>query len=367
MRIALIHHQFVPRGGMEKYLIEFAAHLKMAGHELHVVTSDISPKVVEALGATVHHVSVIKGSPLIRMWQFEKEASRVVLDLPVDVTIGFGRTTRHDLHRAGGGCHRIYSELLSPLKRWGLKNRLELKLEHRLYTEGHTKKFIVNSTMVAEQLREVYNVNPERLEVIHTAVDTVRFKPSGKRAELRGKLLEALKAPERPIFLFVSLNHKRKGLDVLMDIWKEVDAELWIVGKPLSFPYRMKMARHQLQDRVRLLGQPQNIGVYYQAADWFIHPTLYDACANTVLQSMATGLPGIISTRDGATDFVRDGENGLLMKEPCDSAAVHALVKRAMATDETARVKMGAVARETMLPLTWEKHLGEWMQIVGTI
>jgi ABC-type amino acid transport system permease subunit len=50
---------------MEKYLIEFAAHLKMTGHELHLVTSDISQKMVEALGATVHHVSVIKGSPLI--------------------------------------------------------------------------------------------------------------------------------------------------------------------------------------------------------------------------------------------------------------------------------------------------------------
>jgi glycosyltransferase involved in cell wall biosynthesis len=367
MRIALIHHQFVPRGGMEKYLIEFAAHLKMAGHELHLVTSDISSKMVEALGATVHRVPVIRGSPLIRMWQFEKEASRAVIDLPVDVTIGFGRTTRHDLHRAGGGCHRIYSELLSPFKRWGLKNRLELNLERRLYTEGHTKKFIVNSTMVAAQLREVYDVKPERIEVIHTAVDTTRFKPAERRAELRADLLQALRAPDRPIFLFVSLSHKRKGLDVLLDIWKDVNAELWIVGKPLTFPYRVKVARHQLQDRVRLLGQPQNIGVYYQAADWFIHPTLYDACANTVLQSMASGLPGIISTRDGATDFVRDGENGLIMKEPQNPASVHELVKRALTTDEATRVRMGAAAREAMLPLTWQKHLGEWMRIVAQV
>src|SRR5207244_718079 len=132
---------------------------------------------------------------------------------------------------------------------------------------------------------------------------------------------------------FVSLNHKRKGLDVLLDIWGEVDADLWIVGKPLSFAYRAKIARHGTQDRVKFLGQPANIGVYYQAADWFIHPTLYDACANTVLQSMATALPGLISASDGATDFVHDGENGFLMEQPRDAAGVLALVKRALATD----------------------------------
>lgn len=367
MRVALIHHQFVPRGGMERYLIEFAARLKMAGHEIHAVTTDISEKMMEGLGATVHRVPVVRGSPLLRMWQFEREASRLEPDLPVDVTIGFGRTTTHDLHRAGGGCHRIYSELLSPLKRWGLKNRLELDLERRLYTGGKTKKFIVNSAKVAGQLQEVYGVKPERMEVIHTAVDTTRFKPAEDRENLRNQIRHALKAEARPIFLFVSLSHKRKGLDALLDAWRNVDAELWIVGKALSFGQRLKLSRNKLQDRVRVLGQPKNIQVYYQAADWFIHPTLYDACANTVLQSMASGLPGIISEQDGATDFVRDGENGFLMRDPQDVAALHDLIHRALATDEAKRVEMGQAARQTMMPLTWEKHLGEWMKVMETI
>lgn len=368
MRIALIHHQFTPRGGMEKYLLEFAARLRMAGHEIHAVTSEIPPKVAQALGATVHDVPVVRGFPLLRMWQFERKASYMERDLPVDVTIGFGRTTTHDLHRAGGGCHRIYSELLGPLKRWGLKNRLELQLERELYIAGRTKKFIVNSAKVGAQLQDVYGVKPEQLEVIHTAVDTERFKPVEDRARLRKQLEQAMGGcSERPVFLFVSLNHKRKGLDVLLDIWGEVDADLWIVGKPLSFAYRAKIARHGTQDRVKFLGQPANIAVYYQAADWFIHPTLYDACANTVLQSMATALPGLISANDGATDFVRDGENGFLMEQPREASCVLALVKRALAKDAAERGRMGEAARATMLPLTWEAHLGKWARVMADL
>jgi UDP-glucose:(heptosyl)LPS alpha-1,3-glucosyltransferase len=368
MRIALIHHQFMPRGGMERYLVEFAARLKMAGHELHAVCADMPAKIGEALGATIHHVPVIRGSPLVRMWQFEKEAAIMVPDLPVDVSIGFGRTTVQDLHRAGGGCHRIYSDILPPLKRWTLKNRLELALEQRLYAGDGTKKFIVNSAMVGRQLQEVYEVKPERIEVIHTAVDTARFKPAEDRLALRGRIVEALQGDAaRPVFLFVSLSHKRKGLDVLLDIWDQVDADLWIVGKNLSFLQQRKVARRGLTDRVRVLGQPKNIQVYYQAADWFIHPTLYDACANTVLQSMATELPGLISVSDGATDFVRHGENGLLMKQPRDPASVLAVVQRALAMDEATRTKMGAAARETMLPLTWDTHLEQWMRVIGEV
>lgn len=362
MRIGLIYHQFVPRGGLEGYLMEFAYRLKQAGHEILVVTAEAHPQAEKELGVKIRHIPVVKGSGLLRLWQFERKAMQLTNeDLGVDVSIGFGRTTTHDLHRAGGGCHAVYSNLLPFWKRWTVKNLLELQLERELYTDGRTKLFVVNSAQVAMQLHEHYGTDRDKFRVIHTAVDTAKFNPAENRAELRRGICEQLKSdPSRPVGLFVSLSHRRKGLDALLEAWREVDADLWIVGKALDSGYRSTIARSGLQGKVFAMGARSDIGTLYQAADWFVHPTQYDACANTVLQSMASGLPGLISIHDGAIDLLRDGENGWLLTDPQNPAALAASLKKAFAMDENQRQAMGLTARETMLPLTWKAHLSKW-------
>lgn len=368
MRLALIYHQFIPRGGLEGYLMELTARLCAAGHELHLVASEVEEGLAKKFDAKVHPIPLVKGFSLLRMWQFERAASRLVAELPVDVSIGFGRTTTHDLHRAGGGCHAVYSKLLPPWKRWSLKNRLELQLERELYTSGRTRRFIVNSSQVAAQLHRTYGTDESLFRVIHTAVDTDKFHPSQDRASLKAKICEKLQTdPARPAFLFVSLSHRRKGLEVLLDMWREVDADLWIVGPALHYAYRFRLAKLGIAHRVRTIAVQSNIALLYQAADWFIHPTLYDACANTVLQSMACGLPGLISVNDGAIDLIRDGENGFLLPQPQDADDVLRVVKQALAMDAETRSRMATAARETVRPLTWQAHLEKWLAVIDEL
>jgi hypothetical protein len=52
VRLALLYHQFITRGGLEGYLREFAAQLQAAGHELVLVTSRID-EPMRALAAEV--------------------------------------------------------------------------------------------------------------------------------------------------------------------------------------------------------------------------------------------------------------------------------------------------------------------------
>ena len=366
-RIGLIYHQFVPKGGLERYLIEFAEHLAAAGHGLTAVTSAVTAEVQRSIPAQWHMLPLVSGSALLRMWQFENR-SRQWDRAGVDVTIGFGRTTSHDLHRAGGGCHAEYSRLLPPWKRWGPKNLLELDLEKQLYTSGRTKLFVVNSAQVGRQLATQYGVAENRFRVIHTAVDTEKFLPALERDQYRAKICAKMGTdPQRSVFVFVSLSHRRKGLDVLLDVWPEVDAELWIVGKPLKGAYLRKVRSRSLAGKVRSLAVQSDIRLLYQVGDWFIHPTLYDACANTVLQSMACGLPGLISARDGVIDHIKDGENGLLLREPEDRQAVLSTIQQALRTSTEKRHAMSEAARRAMLPLTWPAHLDKWMQAIGEV
>ena len=362
MRLALLYHQFITRGGLEGYLREFAAQLQAAGHELVLVTSRID-EPMRALAAEVRLIPPARTSRGT-LSRFAEQSAALVPDLRVDAVLGFGRTWRQDFHRAGGGCHWHYSGMLPWWKRWKPKNRLELALEWKLYTGGQTRHFIVNSSKVRRELAEAYQVPAGRVTVIHTAVDTDRWQPAPDLAT-RAALREKLGIPANtPALLFASLDHRRKGLGTLLPALAQIpEARLWVAGQSLD-AWQGIIRKYGLSGRVTGLGRADLLP-WYQAADWFVHPTHYDACANTVLQSMACGLPGLISAADGAVEFVREGQNGFVISDPSRVDDLSALLARVLALPEAPRAICGAAARETVLPLTWEAHLGAWLQLLA--
>lgn len=350
----------IGRGGLEGYLLSLAREFSCRGHDLRLITAR-TDGAAEALGAEIVRVP-LRGVP--KFWElavFAREAARVPRR-PGEVVLGFGRTWSQDAHRAGGGCHALYSGLLPWWRRWGVKNRLELHLERRLYCGGGTRHFVVNAAPIGGQLQRVYGVDPGRITVIHTAVDTEKFSPApggpGADAAAAGG------DPGRPILLFVSSNHRRKGLPALLRALAGIpSAELWIAGAPLSGSDRRLAASTGVAGRIRELGLVGDLVPVYRQATWFVHPTLYDACANTVLQSMACGLPGLISAADGASEFIRDGENGFLLDQPGDPTAVADSLRRALALPLHERAAMAAAARRTVSPLTWTAHLDAWERL----
>lgn len=359
MRLALLYHQFTKGGGLEGYLGELGGALRGAGHELVLVTSRIDA----AARGWADEVRLIAPGWSSRgtLARFAERSAALVPELGVDAVLGFGRTWRQDLHRAGGGCHWHYSQMLPWWKRGRLKNRLELALERRLYTGGETRHFIVNSAKVRAELAEAYEVAPERVSVIHTAVDAQRWQPAGDAAT-RAAWRQALgMRGAEPQLLFASLDHRRKGLGTLLRALAEVpQAQLWVAGQTLD-PWRGAIRRLGLAGRVRGIGRADLLP-WYQAADWFVHPSHYDACANTVLQSMACGLPGVISAADGAVEFVREGVNGTVLRDPASAEELAERLRWALARSPGERAALGEAARATVLPLTWAAHLERWLE-----
>jgi glycosyltransferase involved in cell wall biosynthesis len=137
-----------------------------------------------------------------------------------------------------------------------------------------------------------------------------------------------------------------------------------VAGQTLDAGWRRQIRNLGLTERVTGVGRADLLP-WFQAADWFVHPTSYDACANTVLQSMACGLPGIISAGDGAVEFIRHGENGFILRNPSDPDELAAHLRHAAALPATARGSMTCAARETALPLTWQAHLQAWMSAIA--
>ncbi len=364
MRIGLVYQRFVSQGGLEGYLFALSKALLEAGHQLHVLTGKTDP-ATDALGLPTTRVDLPR-SKTRALLAFERAARALAPDLPTEVTLGFGRTSRQDLHRAGAGCHAAYVPLLHPLKRLGFKSRVELALERDLYTGGATRGFVVNSALVRDQLIEHYAVPEERFSIIHTAVDTATFRPAadaGARRDLRVRLgLD----DDRPAVLFLSRAHRRKGLPALLAAWPEIHdrtgAQLWVAGPdPARF---LRSLPSKYAPTVTHHGETSAVVALYQAADLFVHPTLYDACANTVLQSMACGLPGLISSADGAREFVEPGANGWLLDDPASTEEIAEKTVAALGAD---RLATGAAARERVLPLTWDAHVAAWERAIASL
>ena len=373
MRLGLIYHQFVDTGGLEKYLLGLSRTLVDCGHQLDVVTAKTDAITRAEPGIRLHMLKRPPLSSMLRLWDFAWRSESFCRNdegfrSSVDLTIGFGRTISQDLHRAGGGCHAVYSCLLPSSKRLGLKNRLELSLERQLYTSEKTRHFVVNASKVRDELQATYGIDPAKCSVIHTAVNTAKFFPAESESQRQSLRHELGMPADRKIAIFVSSSHRRKGLGQILNALSSSaslsDLDIWIAGKALDARHRqMAQTIPGLLPRLKFLGDRSDLAALYRACDLFVHPTLYDACANTVLQAMSSGTPSIVSAADGAAEFIDHGRNGFVLQNPTDSKELRHHLEVASSLGAGSRAQIAEAARNRMLPLTWHTHVAKWEEL----
>lgn len=120
-------------------------------------------------------------------------------------------------------------------------------------------------------------------------------------------------------FLFVGVLNKRKGVDILFNIWKKnkPNAELILCG-PIGKDESINSQIESLLDYdINYLGELDRNQVIdqYLKADYFIFPSKREGMPNVVLESMSFGLPVIANKIEGVTDFLLEDNRGILIKD----------------------------------------------------
>lgn len=317
-RIGFIKKNFTAFGGAELYLSRVMERLALEDIEVHVIASQWAG----GGPAEVHLVEARGLGSAGSVRRFNESVAAEVERLRLDCVLSFERTTSGKIYRAGDGVHARWLELRrkveGPLKSLSFSlnplHRTLLALEREIFQR--TPVIIANSLMVRHEIMKHYGVPGDRIRLIYNGVDTERFRPdeSGqKRAEVRAR--HSL-ASDAPVILYVGSGFERKGLGRLIEAMHEVhDASLIAIGKGDISKYERMARRAGVAGRVLILGPRPDVIDYYQAADVFALPTMYDPFSNATIEAMACGLPVVTTVNNGASEIMDDKKDGCIVKD----------------------------------------------------
>jgi glycosyltransferase involved in cell wall biosynthesis len=205
-------------------------------------------------------------------------------------------------------------------------------------------------------VRQHLDVEAARVRTIPNAlnlrwVDSIAAAGDGARVRAAAGI-----AGDEIVVLSASRIEENKGFHVLAAALKALQTQggriaegrwRWVIVG--DGPYRSRLAQlvasAGLQPHVVFAGRTsdRDLHAWYEAADLFVHPTLYEGSSLVTLEAMAHRRAVVATTAGGLPDKVRHGVTGWLVA-PGDASALAAAVSGALADTQRLRA-MGLEGR----------------------
>ncbi len=91
------------------------------------------------------------------------------------------------------------------------------------------------------------------------------------------------------------------------------ETELIVVGKDRHEQWYQRLAKRLgLSARVHFFGPQKNVIPFFQAADAFVLPTIYDPFSNASLEALAMGLYTVTSSANGCSEVIGEGAGSVI-------------------------------------------------------
>jgi glycosyltransferase involved in cell wall biosynthesis/GT2 family glycosyltransferase len=363
-KVALVAHDVHDQGGMERALAEL---IRLGHRRVHFVV--VSRQLAPELRPLVDWRRVpVPARPFpLKFSLFFLMAAGRLLFLRADVVHTMGAIVPSRTHLASVQfCHAAFRGLASGAPGHSSRARrvnarvssvLSLAAERWLYRPGRAKALAAVSRGVEAELRRQYPDVP--VVLTPNAVDTDRFRPdpdARRRMRLGGRL-----GSDEVVALFVGGDWKRKGVAIAIEGFAQAAREcdvplrLWVVGRGDAQRYRRVAEIEGVSDRVTFFGPRSDTERFFQAADLFVFPTLYEAFPLAVLEAAACGLPLVVTAVNGVDELLGDnGDSGIVVQRTPESAA-KALVR--LADSPGLRAEMGHAARVRAQEFTWPRSV----------
>jgi len=233
---------------------------------------------------------------------------------------------------------------------------------------------------VSDALYEaVHKLYPEKGYKIVYGVEDDVFMPLDDRSKIFIRTEEGV-GEEEIVFCFLGLVVKRKGFDLISEVFPKVLQEypnsiLWCIG-----PRNHVESRHIHDDEIRgyldLLEPVRNhvkfwgmikdrtyLAKILGAADVLLLPTRREGFGLAPAEAMSCGIPPIIARIPGVTDLANiEGETGFYITPGSADELKKAMLT--LARDRALRERMGRKARQRVVDaFSWKQHVAEWERL----
>jgi glycosyltransferase involved in cell wall biosynthesis len=216
--------------------------------------------------------------------------------------------------------------------------RGQLAGQRRLYERMDA--VVVHSEHGAARLRDELGLDSALVHVIpHGAFHHLADVPAD--AQLPPEL--SAPGPEVPVVLCFGLMRPYKGIDVLLEAWREVSgAELWLVGMPRMdiAPLRAAAAAN-VRWLPRYVSGPQ-LAAVFRRADLVVLPYREIDQSGVLFTALAFGKPLLLSAVGGFWEIAATGAADLV---PPGEPAALATALRELIADPQRRERLAAAAR----------------------
>lgn len=360
MKILLITRKFGRSGGIARYTWELTKRF-LPKHEVKILTSayDVSIKNLNIYQRQFKDYPLYL-SPILNTIKTSQYVDKIKNTFDIDLIV----SNRYESYNADiitmHNCHKAW---INRLKKLDMKQKIKTwlnpwnyivdSLEKKAFS--HAEMIITVSNMVKRELLRYYPLSPGKIKVIRNGVDIDTFKPNAaKGKKIRDKYGISQK---ETLLLFVGGAFKRKGLELLIKaIPKIQDSSIKLLvvgGGPTSF-YSQLTKNLEVENKIIFAGFVSAIEDYYQAADIFILPSLYDPFPLTVLEAMASGIPVITSNNVGVAEIITNEKNGILIKEKLTPQAIANKVNFLLSNPEVMK-NISQYARNIAKKYSWDK------------
>ena len=238
-----------------------------------------------------------------------------------------------------GACPQLGSDDADDLSRqvW------ERKREIFAGVEALRLHFVALNRWMASNLAKHPFLNRFPVTIIPNGLDTDMFAPRNRKFAR-----ETLGLPQdATIILFVASNVqiRYKGFLPLTEALSGLKGQDKLLL--ISVGTKSKLNLGVPHEHLGHINDDRMLALTYNAADLFVVPSLQDNSPNTVLESMACGIPVVGFETGGVPDMVRDGVTGSLA--PCnDVAALRAAIED-LIRKPSKREEMGINSRRVAL------------------
>lgn len=170
-----------------------------------------------------------------------------------------------------------------------------------------------------DMILENVNISPEKIVVIPNIID---FEYIQKKS--LEKIEENLFDKDFVNIVSIGRLSPEKGMincvlscKQLMDLGYKI--KWFLIGDGVEYEnIKTEIGKNKLEDNVFLLGRKKNPYSYLRHADIYVHPSYVESMSITVLEAMCLDKPLVVARSIGPSEFIRDGENGLLVDVSVD-------------------------------------------------